>query len=473
MGLRKQKPSPSSGPAQGTASSLILFNSHPDPSSGNDLSTGSIRVRVSFLPTDLPEIKEMILGIDPIHQRIGIRILRTMSAQANPPLSDIVSTGIVPTLVSLLDTVTTQTEGFNQDLLWVLTNIAGGEDTYTMILVDLNIVSKCIHVFSNLSMKCKAHTAWLLGNVAGTSTTLRDQVIAAGALEKIVHCCQATCELEDVRTFTWCMTILLRGKPEVPLSCVQLAIPVIVKHLETKDNEVMINICLAMSYMTDDRTGTNQKLQAIMDIKPSLLPKIINQLFDTTTDSSIQESLLRVVGNFISGNDTQTQAMLDLDLLNRLPPFLEHKDDFIRKESCWMISNLTAGTHSQIQAVLDTPCIDTIISMIQTEKLIPIQIECIWVLKNIFGGSADQIKYILNKKYMSIMAECLSQTDEKLLSLVLESMNKAVDAGQQFDPANPRDQTTWVRVKELSVHTDPNVAQQATQTLVAFKSFTS
>lgn len=58
---------------------------------------------------------------------------------------------------------------------------------------------------------------------------------------------------------------------------------------------------------------------------------------------------LRIIGNIVSGDDSQTQKILDCDLLTTLFDLLKSNRDTIRKEVCWSISNITAGTKSQIQ----------------------------------------------------------------------------------------------------------------------------
>lgn len=61
---------------------------------------------------------------------------------------------------------------------------------------------------------------------------------------------------------------------------------------------------------------------------------------------------LRTVGNIVTGNDQQTQTIINCGALGCLLHLLNtsHKKS-IKKEACWTISNITAGTKEQIQAV--------------------------------------------------------------------------------------------------------------------------
>ena len=67
---------------------------------------------------------------------------------------------------------------------------------------------------------------------------------------------------------------------------------------------------------------------------------------------SVLVPALRTVGNIVTGNDQQTQTIINCGALNCLLHLLNtsHKKS-IKKEACWTISNITAGTKEQIQAV--------------------------------------------------------------------------------------------------------------------------
>ena len=63
----------------------------------------------------------------------------------------------------------------------------------------------------------------------------------------------------------------------------------------------------------------------------------------------VQTPALRSVGNIVTGTDAQTQVMINNSVLSALGQLLQSPKDSIRKEVCWTISNITAGTAQQIQ----------------------------------------------------------------------------------------------------------------------------
>jgi hypothetical protein len=67
---------------------------------------------------------------------------------------------------------------------------------------------------------------------------------------------------------------------------------------------------------------------------------------------SVVTPALRTIGNVVSGDDAQTQAVVDAGGLQAVRPLLAHAKKGIRKEACWMLSNVAAGSKDQIASLL-------------------------------------------------------------------------------------------------------------------------
>lgn len=66
----------------------------------------------------------------------------------------------------------------------------------------------------------------------------------------------------------------------------------------------------------------------------------------------VQLPCLRVIGNIVSGNAKQTQRVIEMGGLVYLKRALLHEKKSMRKETCWIVSNLAAGTSSQVEALI-------------------------------------------------------------------------------------------------------------------------
>lgn len=72
-----------------------------------------------------------------------------------------------------------------------------------------------------------------------------------------------------------------------------------------------------------------------------------------SSEPSVLTPALRTIGNIVTGDDKQTQAVLDAGALQVFPALLTHSKSNLQKEAAWTLSNITAGNHDQIQAVID------------------------------------------------------------------------------------------------------------------------
>lgn len=66
---------------------------------------------------------------------------------------------------------------------------------------------------------------------------------------------------------------------------------------------------------------------------------------------NVVSAALRAVGNIVTGDDVQTQVILNCSALPCLLHLLASSKESVRKEACWTISNITAGNRQQIQVI--------------------------------------------------------------------------------------------------------------------------
>jgi hypothetical protein len=53
---------------------------------------------------------------------------------------------------------------------------------------------------------------------------------------------------------------------------------------------------------------------------------------------------LRILGNISTGNAEQTGVVLSNGILPRVEKLLSHQKQTIKRETCWLLSNIAAGT---------------------------------------------------------------------------------------------------------------------------------
>ena len=62
---------------------------------------------------------------------------------------------------------------------------------------------------------------------------------------------------------------------------------------------------------------------------------------------------MRAIGNIVTGDDYQTQTVVECGALNSLRKLFTNQKSQIVKEAAWAVSNIAAGNQSQIQVLLN------------------------------------------------------------------------------------------------------------------------
>jgi len=139
---------------------------------------------------------------------------------------------------------------------------------------------------------------------------------------------------------------------------------------------------------------------------------------------------LRTVGNIVTGDDVQTQIIINCAALPCLLRLLTepHKKS-IKKEACWTVSNITAGNKDQIQAIIDANIIPPLVHLLAAAEF-DIKKEAAWALSNATsGGSHQQIRYLVSQGCIKPMCDLLSVADARIVTVALEGLENILKVG--------------------------------------------
>mmetsp|Transcript_142900 Transcript_142900/g.398124 ORF Transcript_142900/g.398124 Transcript_142900/m.398124 type:complete len:664 (+) Transcript_142900:82-2073(+) len=376
----------------------------------------------------LPALKWLLLSPDQQEQLTATRCFRQMlSIEHAPPIDRIIEQGIVPRLLELCEA-----DDFPQlqfEAAWALTNVASGTQEQTRVVVEGGAVPIFVRLLSSASADVREQAVWGIGNIAGDSPALRDLTLGGGALQPILDLLDRQPSLSMLRNATWTLSNLCRGKPQPNLDLLVAALPTLARSIYSNDEDVLIDSAWALSYISD---GTNDRIAAVLDA--GILPRAVELLQHDS--SRVQTPALRIVGNIVTGDDSQTQQVLAVGALPHLRALLNHTKRSIQKESCWAISNITAGNQEQIQAVLDAGMIQPLLQLLRTSPQ-EVQKEVAWALGNATsGGSLKQIREIVTVGgCIPPMVGALRNFDNKLASVLLGAIENILQAGHREQQA--------------------------------------
>merc|ERR1719170_16059 len=402
---------------------------------------GSSTTSTSLPKLSKADIKQRLTNIDQLVSKLHsndpndrlqatIEFRRMLSVEDSPPIQDVINSGVVPRLMEFLSY--NNEEKLQFEAAWTITNIASGTTSHTRCVVQHGGIPAFVKLLSSPNSEVREQAVWALGNIAGDSSDYRDLVLKTNnsmqRLITILHNNEVEPKLTMVRNATWCMSNFCRGKPKPEFSFIKDCIPVLAKLIMKNDPEVLTDSCWALSYVTDDQTQGNVKIQSVIQC-PGVAARLIYLLQHGT--NAVQVPALRTIGNIVTGDDSQTQGMLNENPLPALLGTLLCQKKSLRKETCWTVSNITAGTPQQIQLVIDANLIPPLVNVLKEDQF-DVQKEAAWAISNITSGGTDNhIRFLVAQACIPALCVMLKCGDVKMIMVVLDALDNILKIGKK------------------------------------------
>jgi len=336
-----------------------------------------------------------------------------------------------------------------EQCLWALANIAGDSVQCRDLVLQHGILRHIValirpyrmlmfktrNVPKNMDVDDEVKTAADVDADSDDDAKMTDRIsIDNDDEEDALSLCRR--QRQFMRNLVWTLSNLNRNKPLPSYAHMTLSLHAI--HVLLKDEychrdmELLQDCCWTLSYMTDydgDDVRIRHDLPLVM-IECGVVDVLVRILSDaagTHYNAHVKHPALRTIGNLATGTDRVTTLMLHrhgfMHAINALLTVdsnhgnTSSSSSTIRRETLWLISNITAGPPTQIEWIVAYPgLLRRITHMLLVDGVDDDSVlkEGIWVLSNATsGGSAPQIAAIVEadgiRAFVKYMASCVQR----------------------------------------------------------------
>lgn len=179
----------------------------------------------------------------------------------------------------------------------------------------------------------------------------------------------------------------------------------------------MVEVCWMLTYFSVTSENVDYLFSCGLNI--TLVVELLARYLELPDNVQIVTPILRTLGNICSGPDEHgTNAIRNGILIKVMPSLLSSTSHHIRKESLWVLSNLTAGSQETLSAVLDAGLLPGVVNML--DGTFDIRKESAIVLCNIAYKRKEHMRKILDFGGLEKFLQLLKSQDNELTYLSLQ-----------------------------------------------------
>jgi importin subunit alpha-6/7 len=367
---------------------------------------------------------------------------RLMANGDNPPVQEILLAGALPYMAMCLAYDSHPDLQFQT--AWALTNIASTCHSQ-QVFDEPGVVDQSVRLLmTSPGVALREQCAWLLSNMAGDGLVIRNALLANPAFRQAVaQSLQNPASLDLLKQVSWLALNLTRLRPTPRRDHVEFLVAPfahIVSEAMTNpvlyDHDLLPDALWSLVNMSHevDADANEGRIDAVMRVAtPEILTRLVAKEMQGAKDKTILIPAIRALGNFVSGSEKQCQAVLDAKFLDHALDILKKSSSVaVKKELCWLLSNVCAGTHDQIKLIFHSQLEELLIEIAMSSRW-EVRIEATWSICNIcIWGSGLMRSSIVAKGALDALSRILSTTacDKTMILGVLDAFEKLLEDSQ-------------------------------------------
>eukprot|EP00927_Polykrikos_kofoidii_P066142 TRINITY_DN61795_c0_g1_i1.p1 TRINITY_DN61795_c0_g1~~TRINITY_DN61795_c0_g1_i1.p1 ORF type:complete len:600 (-),score=86.46 TRINITY_DN61795_c0_g1_i1:73-1872(-) len=379
---------------------------------------------------------------------------RLLSCQLHAPIQAVIDLDGITCLVQLLG-LETSSCAVKLEAAWSLTNIAAGNASQTMALVDasthkalfVTLLSADVDQCPELCDTC----LWVLGNIAGTGPSLRDKLLGEGIIGVLGKLFiripgfpwQSAFQTQTLRTLTWLMSLLCRGRPPPPLEEVDCTFDYFAQVFTGTDDAQMLSDALwGLVYLmrgvanVDEQKSRGHRFFTT-GFDPGDIPNtrnsdhpLIARVVCVAREAGIPSSgpaavpALALLGLIVSSPARElVDAALQGGALRTLCSVLQdERPEEVQLEAAEALANIAVGHPGDALLILKEEGLWSTLATTSQEGPRDVSTECAWTIAHVIQGGSSVLERLNVDEALRLVAKALrTERDVELLRALLEA----------------------------------------------------
>ena len=390
-----------------------------------------VKVHPSELPVLLSKLQD---GSRLVRHEAIIRLRKLLSIRQGLPIQETIDLNGVPMLIEMAQD--SSELHIRLEATWCLANLVSGSSQQTNTMVQKDIIGLFQTILNDPYPQIVEQAIWGLGNIIGDCVSFRNKVVKAKVLPHLIKLLEKFKNFQNVRkNIIWCLSNACRIRPnKEKIEKMERSIDTLIHAFNTYEEIDVKNDCL-LGFSEYCRSKFLKKFlheTFLANLKAfyQYLYSTCNNFIEIKTDIS---AIHKIIGNITNGDDFDTNKILETGFLFDLNRMLLAEDPLCKREICWILSNIGAGTSGQIQSLLAEPNLfDNLIGLLSQPQR-HIQREALWTICNMTRHcNQEQLKFLISNNILSVFAELIGmEKDVKMIVLVLEALPNMFDRGKE------------------------------------------
>ena len=209
-----------------------------------------------------------------------------------------------------------------------------------------------------------------------------------------------------------------------PIEIVSPAVPVLVRLLKfNEDSSIIQDTCTALAFLWENYENIISN-----DVKRDIC-EILSNLFTKQPKATNLMPALRMMERMVAGGAAQIDDVIRCGVLPGLCAILENSSKVsIMSKVCLITSYITAGTVSQIAAVLENGLLNSTVPG-PTSGILICENAAAAIANVVIHGDPQQVQRVIDNGWVPPLYKKLSKNERGILCM-LETMNPILRAGE-------------------------------------------